>query len=344
MALFLPETPRTNWAQAQARKFLLEQKINSLPIDVCALIKNSKICTLKKYSVQAKKLNLSFEYLIENFGQDGVTFYAPKKKKPYLILYNDRQKVTHRIRWTLAHELGHVILKHNSDFDETRLSRNGLTEESYKILDAEADAFAAELLAPTIVIIAAGWTASSDLQRHCLLSNLAAKNRSNNILTIKKVKELYFSYEQELLRAFYDHIFLNFCPECKTYFVSKEAKYCPICGSRSLMWKQGDVNIMKYSGIEVDKNCKAIICPKCDNEEILPDGNYCMICGEEIINYCEGFIDEYGHPCEEACGKHLPGNARYCPYCGAASHFLNRNFLDRWDANKTVPFDEEIPF
>lgn len=353
----IPSKPRINRAQEYARGLLLAHKVASLPLDVVSIIKNTGICTLKKYSKQAIKQNVPFEYFCENFGKDGATLYKAGKRKPYTIIYNDLQRPATRIRWTLAHELGHVILRHNEEFEETKLIRNGLTDESYKVLDDEADAFAAELLSPAIVLIAAGWTSKNDIVKHCALSNDAAKYRSKSVLGIEKVKERYFTYEYRLFKSFYNHIYINYCPECKTYFVSKEAKYCPICGANHLIWKEGTENIMKYPGIAVDENSKALICPKCNNEEIIPEGKFCKICGENLINFCEGFIDDDGNHLEEGCGKLLPGNARYCPYCGAASHFYNRNFLENWDvsnkntsdeesfgSNNNFPYDEEIPF
>ena len=51
-----------------------------------------------------------------------------------------------RIRWTLAHELGHIVLNHFDEFEDTRLSQTGLTEEEYGVLDVEANVFASELL------------------------------------------------------------------------------------------------------------------------------------------------------------------------------------------------------
>lgn len=357
MSKAIPSMPRYHRAQEYARGLLLAHKVAALPIDVISIIKNTGICTLKKYSKQAAKQRLPFEYFCENFGKDGATLYKAGKQKPYTILYNDLQKPTARVRWTLAHELGHVILRHNEEFEETKLIRNGLTDESYKVLDDEADAFAAELLSPAIVLIAAGWTSKNDIVTHCALSNAAAKYRSKSVLGIEKVKEYYFTHEQRLFKMFYNHIYVNYCPECKTYFISKEAKFCPICGANHLIWKDGTVNIMKYPGIAVNKNSKALICPKCNNEEIIPDGNFCMICGENITNFCEGFINEEGYPMEEGCGKSLPGNARYCPYCGAVSHFYNRGFLQSWESSQkgvsaeesfgssnNSPFDEEIPF
>ena len=330
----IPLKPRINRAQEIARGLLLAHKVSSFPVDVISIIKNTGICILKKYSKQAIKHNLPFEYFCENFGKDGATLYKAGKKKPYTILYNDLRQPFTRVRWTLAHELGHVILRHSEEFEETKLIRNGLTDESYKVLDDEADAFAAELLSPVIVLIAAGWTSKSDIMTHCLLSNDAAKYRSKSVLGVKKVKEFYFIHEQRLFKSFYNHIYLNYCPECKIYFVSKEAKYCPICGANHLIWKKGEPNIMYYPGIKVDENSKAVKCPHCDNEEILEKGEYCIICGTMLVNKClrraeseNGYIEYY-----DGCGKLLPGNARYCPYCGGESSFFVNGLLSSWEA------------
>ncbi len=54
-----------------------------------------------------------------------------------LILYDDKIKNEGRRNWTIAHELGHILLGH---------------KEISKINEREADAFAAELLMPEAII------------------------------------------------------------------------------------------------------------------------------------------------------------------------------------------------
>lgn len=55
----------------------------------------------------------------------------------YLVLYNDKIKSQKRRRFTLAHEVGHIMLEHEND---------GADEE------AEANLFAAELILPRILV------------------------------------------------------------------------------------------------------------------------------------------------------------------------------------------------
>ena len=65
---------------------------------------------------------------------EGITLKLPGMN---LILYDDKITNAGRRNWTVAHELGHVLLSHAS-----------LTKET----EREADAFAAELLMPEAVI------------------------------------------------------------------------------------------------------------------------------------------------------------------------------------------------
>ena len=89
---------------------------------------------------------------------------------------------------------------------------------------------------------------------------------------------------------------------------------------------------MKFPGIELDNNSRPMICPNCNNEEIAPPGDYCMVCGVHLYNSCSSTQYDNNYVSEE-CKYPLPGNARYCPHCGAKSTYLNRGWLDPWDGN-----------
>ncbi len=68
------------------------------------------------------------------FRTDGITL---RRGDLALILYDDTVENRHRIFWTIAHELGHVYLRHTAD---------GRREQR------EADRFAASLLMPEAVV------------------------------------------------------------------------------------------------------------------------------------------------------------------------------------------------
>jgi len=84
---------------------------------------------------------------------------------------------------------------------------------------------------------------------------------------------------------------------------------------------------MKYEGVKMDSNNKAVICPICNNENIISEGDFCQICGTKLINECMVITNDYGevYSCEK--GKRLSGEARFCPYCGGETTFLKKGIL-----------------
>ncbi|MCD8148869.1 MAG: ImmA/IrrE family metallo-endopeptidase [Clostridiales bacterium] len=91
--------------------------------------------------------------LINRKGADAKTQHL-RGQSDYLIVYDDRIEFEsyQRVRWTLAHEIGHIILGHLVSFEATALCSGSLTEKEYKVLEREADTFAVNLLAPMTII------------------------------------------------------------------------------------------------------------------------------------------------------------------------------------------------
>lgn len=128
-----------------------------------------------------------------------------------------------------------------------------------------------------------------------------------------------------------------YCTSCLSP-INIDYDYCPICGKK--LEKEGihiyqsilrGAGYMKYEGIELNEYNRPLRCPVCDNEEIQDDANYCMICGRVLVNQCQ----------ERDCPKSdipLPGNARYCPYCGSKTTYYEGGYLE--DFNKTEPITE----
>lgn len=56
------------------------------------------------------------------------------------------------MRWTLAYELGHIVLGHLEDFPETSITRKQ-SPVLLDILDKEADKFVGDILAPAPLLI-----------------------------------------------------------------------------------------------------------------------------------------------------------------------------------------------
>lgn len=113
------------------------------------------------------------------------------------------------------------------------------------------------------------------------------------------------------------------CLECNSFFVFENSIFCPNCGSANLNnQERGDDFNMKYPGIAVDSNSKAVICPICQNSEILPGGNHCGQCGVYLVNECTNTeYDGYNDVEYKTCEGTLPGIFRHCHKCGAESTF-----------------------
>lgn len=86
--------------------------INSLPIDINIFINtlNIEIITYQEYSLF---LNKSVSEIIKLHDNDGFTILNDNN---YYIFYNDNIPNLQRKRWTLMHEISHILLGHNDQF------------------------------------------------------------------------------------------------------------------------------------------------------------------------------------------------------------------------------------
>ena len=118
------------------------------PCDLSSLFPNLRIMTYQQY---AEWNDCSLERVVKTCkSKFGCTHYDPQNDR-YLILWNEDtadNNVIGRQRWTKAHELGHVVLKHLPMTAAKRMSRDGFYSKHDDELEYEADLFAALLLCP----------------------------------------------------------------------------------------------------------------------------------------------------------------------------------------------------
>lgn len=79
-------------------------------VDAYATAENLNIET-KTISDLSIETGLDRQTLIDDFiyGEDGLAIYDPVVKR-YTILINEKAEPFGRVRWTVAHELGHIVL------------------------------------------------------------------------------------------------------------------------------------------------------------------------------------------------------------------------------------------
>ena len=114
---------------------------------------------LKRYGISppvnlhklAEDLKVRIHYKILPANLDGWTVElntALVKEPRYLMLINSR-RLKVRQRFTIAHEIGHIVLGHFEIKSKALCKHRKITEEDNYKYEMEADSFASELLIPT---------------------------------------------------------------------------------------------------------------------------------------------------------------------------------------------------
>lgn len=204
----VPDYPRYAFARQRAYRLLFELGIDRLPIDpwqISRSLPNVHIC---KWTELRDNCHDPDPLHIDAEGADAKTHHQ-RGSSDYLVVYDDRVENYRRVRWTMAHEIGHVVLGHLVSFDATTLCRGSLTEQDYKVLEREADCFAANILAPiTIINRIPSITTKNDFMDVCELSGMAADNCLEELRLLKSGKKLPFPIKEEdlLFRLFFRYI------------------------------------------------------------------------------------------------------------------------------------------
>ena len=141
-----------------AWQVLIDYNVNKLPIKVTDIVKKSNI----------KLLNNSDCKFLKN-NQLGVSIHIDND---WYIIIDDTMKIE-RIRFTIAHELGHIFLGHESLLHRTP---NSIFIEKPEE-ETEADMFAARLLAPACVLWGMELHSPKDIAQACNISYQAAVYR-----------------------------------------------------------------------------------------------------------------------------------------------------------------------
>lgn len=164
-------------ARNAAWEILLDCKIDRLPVNLNTICRMLKI-RLLSYNAAS--------HLIERADlwgavrrTDGLTFYIHKTP---VILYDDTV-LPQRALFTVAHELGHIILEHVRPGDITAINREPDPKDTPE--ETAANQFAARLLAPACVLWSLNIHTPEEIVNLCGISRTAAEFRA------KRMMELY---------------------------------------------------------------------------------------------------------------------------------------------------------
>ena len=175
-----------------AWRVLIEQKIMHLPVNVSSLCLRYESYPLT-YD-RAEQILKRYGLARNCKGNDG---FALRMKERIFIFYNNRCPAG-RIRFTLAHELGHVLLGHVQE--RFPAARDEAAEQ-------QANIFASRLLAPACVLRALEVETPEALMTLCGLSRKAAEVRLERMRILRAreacgVRYRQHELERQVLRQF----------------------------------------------------------------------------------------------------------------------------------------------
>lgn len=147
MFLDFPRAARYSIAVQAASHFLQSEHIDRFPFDPFEICRRNG-WALIPYSQLAEQEGVGISEICDALrSREGS---CCRKNGKYYIFYNDAIRTYSRIRFTVTHEIGHIVLGH-LDFSGTSL-RDSLTKAQYKILEKEANAFTRNVLAPAPIV------------------------------------------------------------------------------------------------------------------------------------------------------------------------------------------------
>lgn len=123
-----------NYIIDKAYEILILQKELVFPLDIFSLKTNQNVKILS-FSYLANMNSCSFDEILQL--ADGAEAFKFERNGVALIVYNERIKNQNRVRWSIAHEYGHIILKHRGQSAQN---------------EVEANFFAANLLLPRCIL------------------------------------------------------------------------------------------------------------------------------------------------------------------------------------------------
>lgn len=175
-------------------KTLLNGKADRLPLDLFSLCRNLRIPLYSfTYGLEA---NLLTKEMIESKNKEKEVAFTLTLANKKIIFYNDIYHPNTRVRYGIAHEIGHIILKH--DYKIKMMST--------KDRETEANKFAILLLSPAIVLHCCRKTKAKDIMLLCDISLKSAKIRADKI----KIYEQLNKYDTTLLEREVHIAFQNF--------------------------------------------------------------------------------------------------------------------------------------
>lgn len=171
-----------------SRDFLLKNKITELPVNLNSLVKNNGWHVLSYTKLKQADKDESFDGLIKN----NLGFTQKINSGEYYIFYDDTCSLELQ-RFTIAHEIGHIVLDH---FNFPIINR-----------EQEANMFATRILMPMCVLYECKIKSPEQLSKMCFVTLTTAQFRFERLQLLKLRNKFYTDEnEKRLFKAFKKYI------------------------------------------------------------------------------------------------------------------------------------------
>ena len=176
-------------------EILLKADITSLPVDLSKVLKAVDVKAILYcdafFDADSPKLR----------GSDGFVTKIGDKKAIYL---NESKGTIQRRRFTLAHELGHIVLDHPIN---PIIYRNSEVDENQSPTEIQANVFARDLLMPAGVLAKLHVTTVDEIMQICNVSRISAQIRLERLTELyKRNKFGAHPLERQVISQFKDFI------------------------------------------------------------------------------------------------------------------------------------------
>lgn len=145
-----------------AWKILLQERITELPVSITGICKN---------------MGIKVKYYVPKDDNSGLSVIIGGQP----VIFVNKNDSVERQRFTVAHELGHIILGHVGKYRLVNREPSG----SDNPIEQAANVFASRLLAPACVLWGCGVKTAGDISYLCRISMPAAEYR------MERLKVLY---------------------------------------------------------------------------------------------------------------------------------------------------------
>ena len=207
---------------------LADCRMGTLPVDPLDLASRAGIVLIPLS--QMENYTLWIPYDIADFLR--MTCAVTLSYPAFCIVYRDTGVEPDRLRFALFHELGHIFMNHFRDYPELM----GAARGGDSALEAEADAFALNLMAPVPLVDVIRY--NRPRQAKASLFGLSRSAWMRRLDTMDRDRAFVDEEMANItLFCFRDYLLGRRCSSCgRTFSDEAQNNTCPFCGCTDLAW------------------------------------------------------------------------------------------------------------